>query len=62
MSLRSKSKALVEALNDFQDRETYLSRSVRQALQELQKELAIQCDDFGRCNCAKGYCDKGLKT
>jgi hypothetical protein len=20
------------------------------------------CDDFGRCNCLKGYCDKGLRN
>lgn len=26
------------------------------------KEPKRICDDFGRCNCLRGYCDKGLKN
>lgn len=34
------------------------------ALRRLKKlgQLDKRCDDYGRCNCPKGYCDKGLKN
>lgn len=32
------------------------------ALRDLQKEFLKSCDDYGRCNCLKGHCDKGLNN
>lgn len=66
MNVRQKSAAknLLSHLNDLSDRDTYLSRRVYAAMKRLQDELEVEpsCDDFGRCNCQKGFCDKGLRN
>jgi hypothetical protein len=30
-------------------------------IEQLEQNLAY-CEDFGRCNCLKNYCDKGFKN
>jgi hypothetical protein len=30
-------------------------------IEQLEQDLAY-CEDFGRCNCLKNYCDKGLEN
>jgi len=59
-----KGLALIKALTSITDRDIYLSRYASQSLREFQDAMSkvSRCDDYGRCNCLKGYCDKGLKN